>query len=112
MSLSVTLYTQPSCMACRLTKKHMDTRGIKYEEQLLDTDDTDLMEAISELELTTAPVVCVTTDEGENLWFDGYRPDRIDGLVKTFGKSAHSVANGTDPLPEHQEEVHHESVRI
>lgn len=74
---TVTVYTSgPSCHACRLTKRHLDKRGIEYAE--LPFDDAD-REASAYLDMRTAPVVCVTK-EGVNTWWDGYRPDRIDAL--------------------------------
>jgi glutaredoxin-like protein NrdH len=76
----VTIYTSgPSCMACTMTKRHLARRGIPFNEVAIDSDDN-ILEAINELELTTAPVVCASTALGEEFW-DGYRPDRIDALA-------------------------------
>lgn len=77
--IAVTVYTSgPSCMACTLTKRHLDRRGIPYAEVAIDSDDN-ILAAILELGYTTAPVVCASTSQGEQSW-DGYRPDRIDAL--------------------------------
>ena len=75
----VTVYTSgPSCAACRLTKRHLDRRGIDYTEVPIDSDDG-ILPAALELDLTTAPIVCASVDGVEQYW-DGYRPDRIDAL--------------------------------
>lgn len=85
--IAVTVYTAgPSCMACTQTKRHLDKRGIAYEEVAIDSDDN-ILDAINELGFTTAPVVCVATTAGEHAW-DGYRPDRIDSLVTLERRSA------------------------
>ena len=77
--MTVTVYTSgPACAACKLTKRHLERRGISYTEVAIGSDDN-ILEAINELGLTTAPVVCASTAAGEIYW-DGYRPDRIDGL--------------------------------
>lgn len=72
----VTVYTGPSCMACQQTKRHLTERGIPYAEVAISSDDT---AAAIELGFTTLPIVCVSVDGVEQSW-DGYRPDRIDGL--------------------------------
>lgn len=78
--MTVTVYTTgPGCMACTLTKRHLERRGIPYAEIRIDSDDN-ILAAINELDLTTAPVVCASTSNGEQYW-DGYRPDRIDALA-------------------------------
>ena len=77
--MTVTVYTAPSCMACKQTMRHMDKRGIRYTQVPLDSDDRNF-DAAHELDLKQAPVVCAHTDAGEQYW-DGYRPDRIDALV-------------------------------
>ncbi len=77
--MTVTVYTSgPSCQACVLTKRHLDRRGITYTEEPLDGDNA---AAAIELGFTTAPVVCVSVDGVEDAW-SGYRPDRIDRLVR------------------------------
>lgn len=77
----VTVYTAAHCGGCSMTKKHLTRRGIVYDEVLIDVDDAMLMAAFDELGHTSAPVVCVSTPEGDEDW-SGYRPDRIDALVK------------------------------
>lgn len=85
--IGVTVYTSgPSCMACRQTKRHLDNRGIPYTELPIDSDDK-ILDAINELGFTTAPVVCVTTTDGDQSW-DGYRPDRIDTLTTLERRTA------------------------
>jgi glutaredoxin-like protein NrdH len=67
-------------MACTLTKRHLDRRGIDYTEVSISSDDN-ILEAIQYLGFNTAPVVCASTPDGELAW-DGYRPDRIDALAE------------------------------
>ena len=80
MSVITTVYTSgPSCMACTMTKRHLDRRKVPYTEVPIDSEPA-IMDAVEELGLTTAPVVCVSVDGVESYW-DGYRPDRIDALM-------------------------------
>lgn len=79
--MNVTVYTAgPACKACTLTKLHLQRRGIDYTEVPINLNTT-VMELIEYLNFTQAPVVCVESDSAERQSWDGYRPDRIDGLV-------------------------------
>ena len=76
----VTVYTSgPGCQPCRMTKRHLERRGIEYVEAELTDENADA--AIS-LGFTTSPVVMVThTADGREESWDGHRPDRLDALV-------------------------------
>ena len=80
--MTVTVYTSgPSCQACKMTKRHLEQRGITYTEVAIDSDEA-VLDAILELGFTTAPVVLAATPEGEEVAWDGYRPDRLDALQR------------------------------
>lgn len=81
MSLAVTVYSKPVCGQCTATKRHLDSREIPYTDQQIDFDDQQLMDSFEELGHSSAPVVCATTPDGDQHW-SGYRPDRIDALLK------------------------------
>jgi glutaredoxin-like protein NrdH len=73
--ITVTVYTAAACMACVATKRHLKHRGIAYTEIPIANAVAAVLEGF-----TAAPVVCAATPQGEQAW-DGYRPDRIDGLM-------------------------------
>lgn len=76
----VTVYSAgPGCQACSLTKRHLVLRGVAFTEVAIDSD-AGIAAAAVELGFATAPIVCASTPDGEQLW-DGYRPDRIDKLA-------------------------------
>ncbi len=79
--VAVTVYTTAHCGGCISTKKHLERRGIRYDEVPINADDESLMAAFDELGHTSAPIVCVTTPDGDEDW-SGYRPDRLDALTK------------------------------
>lgn len=82
MSLAVTVYSKgPTCGQCTATERHLERREIPYTEVMIDFDDQKLMASFEELGHTSAPVVCATTPDGDQDW-SGYRPDRIDALLK------------------------------
>lgn len=76
--IHVTVYTQDHCVQCTYTKKRLDNLGIPYAEEPI-TDD--VRAAAIELDMTTAPIVCVSVD-GVESWWAGYKPDRIDELAR------------------------------
>lgn len=73
--MTVTLYSaNPDCQGCKLTRRQLIDRGIKFSEAA-PTDAVIAAARAQGLELT-APIV----QAGDQLW-TGYRPDRIDALA-------------------------------
>ena len=73
--MTVTVYSPgPYCQACKMTKRHLEKRGILYEERHSD----EIHHAAQAQGITAAPVVQVMP--GAEMW-GGYRPDRIDALI-------------------------------
>lgn len=73
--MSITLYTKPACVQCKMTKRALDRAGLAYEmiDISLDTEALDYVKALGYLQ---APVVEV---DGEH--WSGFRPDRIQNLT-------------------------------
>lgn len=77
MTAAVTVYTQPSCVQCTMTRKQLDKLGI--EHRVVDvTADPEAHAYVTGLGYTAAPVVVV--NDGEEHWA-GFRPDRLKGLT-------------------------------
>ncbi|WP_369054473.1 glutaredoxin-like protein NrdH [Kineococcus terrestris] len=73
--MSITVYSTPSCVQCRMTYRALDSKGLPYE--VVDvTADERAHELVTSLGYVQAPVVVA----GEDHW-SGFRPDRIDGLA-------------------------------
>jgi len=74
-TMSITVYTKPSCVQCNATYRALDAKGIEYEIHDLSEDPTAL-EQVKALGYMQAPVV--VTDEDH---WSGFRPDKIDELA-------------------------------
>lgn len=72
--MSVTVYVKRDCKACDLTKKHLDKRGVAFEEKHID----EVFHAAKARGITAAPVVQVGLE-----MFGGYRPDKLDQIAAT-----------------------------
>ena len=72
---SITVYSKPSCQACRLTYKQLEKVGVDYRAVDI-TEDPEAMELVRRLGYLSAPVVVA----GEESW-DGFRPDKIRALA-------------------------------
>lgn len=70
----ITVYTKPSCQACKATYRQLDKFGVEYTVVDI-TQDADALEFVRSLGYQSAPVVVA----GEQNW-DGFRPDRIRAL--------------------------------
>lgn len=77
--MTITVYTTPLCMGCKMTAKHLDKSGIPYRKIDV-TQDPDAAVHVAQLGYTTAPVITVTLPDGLDHWH-GYRPDRLDALT-------------------------------
>lgn len=72
----LTIYTQPNCQQCRMTKMYADKMGVAYVERAL-ADSPDILDRAIKAGYTSAPVV---TDDHGNIW-GGYDPSKIRGKV-------------------------------
>ena len=78
MSAAVTVYTQPSCVQCDMTRKLLERMRVEHDTVDV-TKDPDAHSYVTGLGYKQAPVVVV--NGGEDHW-SGFRPDRLKGLVE------------------------------
>ena len=71
------IYTKPNCQPCRMTKRKLDAAGIYYTEVDVTQDETALNYVKHTLGYEGAPVVYVSTPEGDFHWY-GLRKDLLD----------------------------------
>ena len=73
--MTITIYSQPSCVQCTATYRALDKAGLDYSivDISLDTDARDYVMSLGYLQ---APVVVA----GGVTW-SGFRPDRITALA-------------------------------
>lgn len=72
----LTIYTQPNCQQCRMTKRYADKMGVPYVERAL-ADSPDILDKAVQAGYTSAPVV---VDDKGNIW-GGYNPSKIRGTA-------------------------------
>lgn len=74
---AITVYSAPGCKQCRATKKHLERRGVAYNEIDISAND-EAREFIANQGFQQVPVV----DLGDGNLFYGFRPERIDAVAK------------------------------
>ena len=79
---AITVYTNPSCMACDATKKYLTERNTKFETVDLSTDELALA-AVKDLWYLQAPVVFVRYPNGSETHWNGFNPSKLDGFIAT-----------------------------
>ena len=79
---AITVYTNPSCMACDATKKYLSERHTKFETVDLSTDELALA-AVKDLGYMQAPVVFVRYPNGSETHWNGFNPSKLDGFIAT-----------------------------
>lgn len=73
--MSITVYTNPSCVQCEQTKKYLDSKELAYDVVDL-SENPEAMEMVMGMGYKAAPVVIA----GEDSW-SGFRPDIISKLA-------------------------------
>jgi len=77
--VTVNVYTKSACVQCVQTQRHLKSRNIPFNTEPLEGDNLD---AAIELGFGSAPVVFVAYPDGTERSWSGYRPDRIDEILK------------------------------
>lgn len=73
--MPVTVFTQPNCQPCRITKIHLEKRGVEYREVDI-SKDPEAVNYLLSLGYKSAPVVLT-----KDLHWSGLRLDLIDDLI-------------------------------
>ena len=73
--MSITVYTNPSCVQCEQTKKYLTSKELSYDVIDL-SENPDALEMVKALGYSSAPVVIA----GDDHW-SGFRPDIISKLA-------------------------------
>lgn len=72
------VYSKPGCVQCTATMRALDNAGIPYV--VVDLFDAAALARVKNLGFAQAPVI-----EGGGAPWSGFRPDRINELVKSRG---------------------------
>lgn len=75
--MAVTVYTNPNCVQCEMTKKFLDNEGIEYTVENLQAEENydKLVEFVNQ-GFKAAPIVVTDTET-----WSGYKPDKL-GAIK------------------------------
>jgi len=76
--MKVTVYTNPSCVQCDMTKKHLNKNNIPHDTVDL-SKDADALKMVTDLGFTSAPVVITDTDK-----WSGFRMSNLENLSTQF----------------------------
>lgn len=77
MSPDVILYSKNSCARCRIVKRYLTDRGIRFEERNLDLE-PEYIPKVKNLGFASVPVVV-----SERLVFSGFDTEKL-GYISTF----------------------------
>lgn len=82
MSLEVTLYSKEHCVQCTASERKLNERHVEFTHEDATTEEN--LKFIKSLDpgYTRAPIVTVTENDVVIDHWSGYRPDKIDELVR------------------------------
>lgn len=78
MEKIITLYTQPSCPPCTITKQFLDHHHIAYYEKDISVDTDARDKLVNELNSSTTPTV--TIDSSVIIGFDLQKLEKVLGI--------------------------------
>ena len=76
--MSITVYTKPNCVQCKMTYRALDSANIEYDVVDITEVPAALEYVTEELGYRQAPVVVVDDDDH----WSGFQPDQIKRLTK------------------------------
>lgn len=81
LTRTVTVYSKPKCVQCKLTKDWLDKKGVPYETVDV-SQDTAALEAIKSLGFMGVPVTIVSTGDPETdlMWY-GFVPTSMEKYI-------------------------------
>lgn len=78
-SYPITVYTKPSCMPCRMTKRQSSQSGVPFLERDVSADPA-AAQAVRDLGYAGVPVVTVQMEDGTDHWH-GHKPDSLAAAI-------------------------------
>lgn len=75
--MQITVYSKSACQPCKLTKRHLERRGLDYTE----LDAREHADFLTSLGFRASPVVLVVDDNGETQSWSGFCPELIDEVA-------------------------------
>ena len=76
--MQITVHSKTTCVQCRATERHVDSKGIEVNHVNLE-ENLDTLKALTDRGLAQAPVVLVFDENGAEIdHWTGYRPDKLD----------------------------------
>jgi len=80
--MQVTVYTTPSCVQCKQTKKYFDKLGVPYDAIDL-TQHPELADQFKDLGLLQAPIVVAGSGVDVTRW-SGFRLEKIKKVANAY----------------------------
>lgn len=79
--LSVTVYSTPGCVQCKLSRTWLDKHDVPYVEVDL-SEDQDALEMVRNLGYQAAPVIVASKQyEGASAHWSGFIPANLEWLI-------------------------------
>ena len=76
--MAITVYSNPNCVQCEMTKKQFDKAGVSYESKMIQ-DSPEVLALIEEKGYKAAPVV--VTESGS---WSGFQPTHIGDAIASY----------------------------
>lgn len=79
--MKVTIYSTTTCPYCKVLKQYLDSKGVKYEEVLLDKQPEALQASLDACGSMGVPCTHVAKDDGSQVNILGFDKAKIDAAL-------------------------------
>lgn len=78
--MTITLYTQPGCQPCRMTKRQLEKLNLSYQDVDV-SENPEAVDTVRSLGYSSLPVITVEVSNQVDHW-SGYQPHKLATLTQ------------------------------
>lgn len=77
----ITIYSTSTCPYCRAEKKYLDSRGVKYEDIVLDQHPEAVQTSVDTCKSNAVPCTHIVGDDGNSVEIVGFDQPKLDAAL-------------------------------
>lgn len=81
MYMVITIYSTTTCGFCKMLKKYLDDKGVKYIEKMADSDEAIAKELYEKSHQLSVPFTQIQKDDGSTVDILGFDRKKVDDAL-------------------------------
>lgn len=79
--MTITIYSTATCGYCKMLKKYLDDKGVKYVDKMADTDEAVAKELYEKSHQLSVPFTQIVKDDGTNVDILGFDVPKLNSAL-------------------------------